>query len=211
MKRSRFLLVTIYSLLVAVFLWGCGGGPGSPGSGNTEDTGVTLEASIVPTYSGSNSYSVDVVRQICSAGPPPVYEKFTDHGATVTITARLLNPNAQLPPGILYIEKYTVEYKRSSDSIGAPPIESDTRFNSIAIAPPTGTGTSTVTATLIFVDLKRKDKYLTDMTSGQFTSGLAYINNYTAIYTFEGKNAYGKAFSFKAQTDFQIGSFDYCG
>lgn len=210
MKRSRFLLVTIYSLLVAVFLWGCGGGPGSPGSANTEDTGVTLEASIVPTYSGSNSYSVDVVQQICSAGPPPVPEKFTDHGATVTITARLLNPNAQLPPGILYIEKYTVEYKRSSDSIGAPPIETDTRFNSIAIAPPTGTGTTVVTATLIFVDLKRKDKYLSDMTSGQSTSGLDYINNYTAIYTFEGKNAYGKAFSFKAQTDFHIGSFDYC-
>jgi hypothetical protein len=128
----------------------------------------------------------------------------------VTITARLLNPNAQIPPGVLYIEKYTVEYRRSNDSLGAPPILFDERFNSIAIAPPTGTGISTVITSAIFVDLTRKDTYLADTTSGQFSSGLALINNYTAIYTFYGQNAYGKSFSFKAQTDFQIGSFDYC-
>ena len=209
MKRKSIIIVVLLSAGI-IASWGCGSGPGSPGSSNTEDTGLTVEASIIPSYLGNNAYSVDVVQQICDEGPPPVFEAFADHGATVTITARLLNPNAQISPGLLHIEKYTVEYRRSNDSLGAPPIESDTRFNSIAIAPPIGTGTSTVITSAILVDLLRKEKYLTDVTSGQFSSGLAFINNYTALYTFEGKNDFGKSFSFKAQADFQIGNFDYC-
>lgn len=210
MKRNP-LIVTCCSLLVAVFLWGCGSGAGAPGSDGTEKTGVIIDAFITPTYLGDNTYSVDVVQQICDPGPPPTVEDFTDHGATVTINTRLINPNPPLPPGTLFVEKYTIEYRRSTDSIGAPPIETDTRFNTIVITPPaSGTGTNTLETSVVFLDLKRKDKYLTDMLSGQFTSGLALINNYTALYTFEGKNQYGESFSFKAQTDFQIGSFDNC-
>lgn len=209
MKRSYFLLVTIYCLPLTVFLAGCGNGPGQPGSTGTEDTGVMLSSSIIPTYNGTNTNDVDVVQQTtCTSGKPEI---FTDHSATVTITATLLNPNPQIPPGTLYIEKYTAEYRRSQDSIGAPPIESDTRFDTIAVTPPqSGTDSTTTTFTAIFVDLKRKDKYLSDVQSGAYSYGLAYLNNYTAIYTFEGQSQYGKRFTFMAQADFQIGSFDNC-
>jgi hypothetical protein len=210
MKKNKFLLFTIYCLLSTVFLWGCGGGAGSPGSKGTEDTGVEVEATITPLYLDNNTYSVDAFRVICEEGPPPVAEDFTDHNATATITARLLNPNRVASTGVLYIEKYTVEFRRSSDSIGAPPIQTDTRYKTIVIYPPTGGGVNEVADTVVLVDLIRKDQYRADVTSGQYSSGLAYINNYTAIYTFEGKNEYGSKFSFKAQTDFQIGNFDYC-
>jgi hypothetical protein len=211
MKRKSWLFVICYLSFIVLFLWGCGSGPGSPGSQGTEDTGVILEATIVPTYNGEDTYSVDAFQQVCSEGPPPEYEYFTDHQATVTITATLINPNTTFQPGTLYIEKYTVEFRRSADSIGAPPIQSDTRYKTIVITPPTGTGETTVTDTVILVDLLRKDQYATDVLSGQYSYGSAYINNYTAIYTFKGKNEYGDSFSFKAQTDFQIGSFDNCG
>ncbi len=212
MKRSYFLLFTVCSLLFSVLLWGCGGaGPGSPGTSGSEDTGVILEATVVPTYKGTDTYSVDAFQQICSEGPPAVYEGIADHSARVTISSRLLNPTSTFQPGTLYIEKYTVEFRRSTDSIGAPPIESDTRYKSIIITPPTGTGTNTVTDTVILVDLIRKDKYATDMLSGMYTSGSGYLNNYTAIFTFYGQNQFGDSFSFKAQTDFQIGNFDNCG
>jgi hypothetical protein len=211
MKRKSWLFVICYLSFIVLFLWGCGSGPGSPGSQGTEDTGVILEATIVPTYNGEDTYSVDAFQQVCSEGPPPKYEYFTDHQATVTITATLINPNTTFQPGTLYIEKYTVEFRRSADSIGAPPIQSDTRYKTIVITPPTGTGETTVTDTVILVDLLRKDQYATDVLSGQYSYGSAYINNYTAIYTFKGKNEYGDSFSFKAQTDFQIGSFDNCG
>lgn len=211
MKRSYFLFFTFCCLLFTVFFWGCGGnGPGSPGSQGTEDTGVILDATIVPTYFGNSTSSVDAFQDVCSAGPPPVLEKFADHQATVTINATLLNPNSTFQPGILYIEKYTITYERSTDSIGSPPIESDTRFVSITITPPAGASVSTVTATVEFLDLKRKDQYSSDMLSGGFSSGSAFLNNYTATYTFEGKNQFGDRFSFKVQTDFQIGDFDNC-
>jgi hypothetical protein len=210
MKNNKFFLFTICCLLAAVFLLGCGGGAGSPGSKGTEDTGVVIEATIIPSYLNANTYSVDTFRDICDPGPPPEPEAFTDHNATAVITARLLNPNGTASVGVLYIEKYTVEFRRSSDSIGAPPIQGDTRFKTIVILPPTGGGVSEVQDTVILVDLIRKEQYRSNVTSGQYNSGMAYINNYTAIYTFEGKNEYGKNFTFKAQTDFQIGWFDYC-
>jgi hypothetical protein len=210
MKKDKFFLIAVYCLLSTLFLCGCGGGAGSPGSKGTEDTGVEVDATIIPSYRNENAYSVDTFQDICDPGPPPEFEGFTDHNAALSMTARLINPNTNFQTGNLYIEKYKVEFRRSSDSIGAPPIVSDTRFQTIVIPAPTGSGTTTVEATVILVDLIRKDQYKTDVTSGQYNSGAAYLNNYTAIYTFEGKNKYGKSFSFKAQTNFQIGWFDYC-
>lgn len=212
MKRVHYVLSCVCFLILSGLLTGCGGGgPGSPGSQGTEDTGVILDATITPTYLGANTSSVDAIQDVCSAGPPPVVETFTDHSATLAITARVLNPNSTFQPGNLYIEKYTIEYRRSTDSIGAPPIQTDTRFVSIVIPAPVGSAVSTVTSTVVFVDLLRKDQYRTDVTSGQFSSGSAFLNNYTAIYTFEGKNEFGTKFSFKVQTDFQIADFNNCG
>lgn len=210
MKKNHALF-TGCCLLLAAFLWGCGGGPGLPGSTGSRATGVILDASLVPSYLGTSTSSVDVVMQTCSAGPPPVDEKFTDHAATLTVLARLINSNPQIPPGTLYIEKYTIQYTPSQDSLGAPPIETDTRYDTIIITPPpSGTGTTTTTATVVFVDLNRKIKYYNDISSGAYTSGTAYINNYTATYTFDGQNEYGEKFSFVVQASFQIGSFNNC-
>jgi hypothetical protein len=210
MKR-RYLIFIAYCLLLTGLLYGCGGaGPGSPGSDGTEDTGVQLDATIAGNYNGAATYSVDAFQDICDEGPPPTYEIFTDHGATLTVTARLINPNATFTPGKLHIQKYTVKYVRSNDSIGAPPIESDTRYVSIDITPPAGAGTTVTTAGVILVDLLRKDQYAYDTTQGQYSSFLAWLNNYTAIYTFEGQNDFGTHFSFKVQMDFQIADFDNC-
>jgi hypothetical protein len=213
MKSKYILLFAVYCLLFTVFLWGCGGGgPGSPGSEGCEDVGLKCEATVMPTYLGGNTYSLDAFRDDCDPDPLTVDpEDFTDHGATITINVSLLNPNTTFPAGTLYIEKYKVEFRRSTDSIGAPPIESDTRYNTVVITPPTGTGVSTVEFTGILVDLIRKDKYREDILSGQYTyQTSAYLNNYTAIYTIEGKSQYGDRFKINAQTDFQIGWFDYC-
>lgn len=214
MKRN-YPLFTIYCLLLTVFLSGCGSGPGQPGSAGTEDTGVLLSTSLTPTYNGKNTSDVDAFQDICTAATattPAVYEKIYDHQATVTITATLLNPTPQITPGTLYIDYYTVEYRRSQDSIGAPPIESDTRYDTIIITPPlSGTGSTTTTFTAIFVDLTRKAKYSSNTLSGAYSyTTLAYLNNYTATYTFVGHNQYGKSFSFMAQVDFQIGDFNNC-
>ena len=211
MKRNYFLLFAGYCLLLAIVISGCGGGgPGSPGSSGSENTGVALSATVVGSFQGEPTYSVDTFQGICDEGPPPVYEDFADHQATVTFTARLLNPDTTFPAGKLYIEKYTVELRRSPDSIGAPPIESDTRYQTIEIPAPTGSGVVIVETEILLVDLLRKDQYREDVLSGRYSSGLAYINNYTAIYTFYGQNEFGENFKIKAQMNFQIGNFDHC-
>lgn len=210
-KRSFFLLCFIF-VISAIFLYGCGGGgPGSPGSDGSDKTGVILEATITPTYNGENTYSVDAFRDECDLGPPVVYEFFADHGAVLTVNARLLNPDTTFRPGNLYIEKYTIKYFRSTDSIGAPPIETDVRYISLPITPPTGTSVTQFTATIVFLDLVRKDKYNSDMSSGAYSSSTFYLNNYTAVYKFEGKNDFDEKFSFEVQADFQIGNFNNCG
>jgi len=208
MKKRYQLLFTIYCLLSAFLLLGCGGaGPGSPGSYGCEDVGLICEVTITPTYQDKNTYSVDAFRDIC---PDLTAEYFADHSATATLSLRLLNPNTTYQPGTVYIEKYTIEFRRSTDSIGAPPIQSDTRYKTIVLTPPSGTTINTFDTTVVFVDLIRKNKYRTDVLSGQYSSGPAYINNYTASYTFEGQSL-GKAIKIFGQTNFQIGSFDYCG
>lgn len=216
MKKRYILQSALYLfVLPLLFLWGCGGsGPGGPGSQGTESTGLMVDVSLVPTYLNTDGvYNVDV-HQISdcdgdvSTNDP---ETFTDHGAVLTLTARWLNPNATFTPGYLYIEKYTIEYRRSEDSIGAPPIVQDTRYKSITITPSaTGSDTSQVIDSAIFVDLPRKTKYYTDATSGQYSSHPAYINNYTATYIFEGQNQYGVRFTLTSQVPFSMGSYDNC-
>lgn len=213
MKQRYYILFFIFLFFLSQV--SCGKQPGQPGSDG--DTGLILSATITPHYNGVDTKSVDVRQEVCDPGPPPVLEIFTDHQAIAVFTATLERPDLTVLPGTLYIQQYTVDFYRSSDSVGAPPIASDRRFTTIVIPPPAiGTTTpTTVTATLILVDLPRKQQYLNDMTlvPPQFTSalgGIALINNYTAVYTFYGTNDFGDSFSIQATTDFQIGLFDYC-
>jgi hypothetical protein len=181
------------------------------GSCGTENTGVILDATITPTYRGAITSSVDAFQGLCDAGPPPVYEVFTEHGANVTLSARLINPNTTIQPSNLYIQKYTIKYFPNSDSIGAPPIETLVVYkNDMYITPPIGTGTSTLTTPVVLLNLAMKDKYWNDMLSGAYPSSVAFLNNYTAIYTFEGLNELGVAFCFEAEASFQIADFDNC-
>lgn len=218
-KRYTLQIALCLFLLPLLFLWGCGGsGPGSPGSQGTESTGLIVDVSLTPRYKDTDGlYNVDV-QQITNAvggcdGDTSTNdpEIFTDHIATLTLTARWLNPNAKTTPGTLYIEKYTIEYRRAEDSIGAPPIQQDVRYKTITITPPSsGSTTNPVTATVMLMDLTRKDKYLSDLQSGQYSSHPSYINNYTATYVFEGKNQYGTTFSLTTQIPIAVGSYDYC-
>jgi len=234
MKTNYSLTATICSLLLAFLLWGCGGGgAGSPGSTGSQDTGVILDATITPFYQSTSActnvnglitcnatYSVDVVQDQCPSATGTTFpEYFADHEALVTINASLINQNATIQPATLTVEYFTIQYISSADSIGAPPVELDTVYQTIVITPPTPAALVTPTPTLpvpptvtqaevVFFDLLRKQQYLSAV-GGPFSTHL--VNNYTAIYTFFGKNDHGDNFTFTAQTNFQVGDFNYCG
>ncbi|MGE5239082.1 MAG: hypothetical protein ACM3ON_09790 [Chloroflexota bacterium] len=211
-------LIIVVAGLTAAALWGCGGGggggsgPGEPGSSGSGDTGVILSATVQPVYLDTNTSSVDVVRQDDCDGDSTTIdpEPFTDHGAAFTFTARLLNPNTTFRAGDIFIEKYTIQYRRSQDSIGAPPIQQYEAFSTMRIQAPSSDNVVTVQDSGVLVDLTRKIDYEQALQSGQFTSGAFGINNYTAIYTFTGQNEFGEDVELQAEANFQIGSFDNC-
>lgn len=193
-KLGNSFLISI--LFTVILLGGCGGG----GKGSS---GITAAAVITPTYNGADTYSVDVVRSNCLSSDGTIHaEYFADHGATVTINAGLINPSNTNNQMKASIDRYTIEYHSLADSPGAPPVQSDTREKTVDFVL-SGTATTSVNMSVVFVDLLRKQQYLSDVPSGS-------LNNYTATYLFEGHGENGQLFTFSANTNFQIGSFNNC-
>ncbi len=197
-------------LLLAAFMASCGGGsqPGSPGSEG--DTGVSLTAVIVGLNDQDETNMVDAFPDVCDDGKA---EPFFDHTAKITVFATLTSPDIKVQPGTIHITDYTIDFVRSDDSVGAPPIEQFHDFATVSLTPPsiglTG-GSTSVLFTGMLVDIQKKLQYVSDLQSGQFTS-IGTLNRYTAVYTFHGQNDYGANFSFKVNVPFQIGNYDNCG
>jgi len=193
-KLGNSLLISIF--FTVILLGGCGGG-------GKVSSGVTAAAVITPTYNGADTYSVDAVRSNCRNSDGTIHlEYFADHSATVTISASLINPSNTNNQMKASIDRYTIEYHGLADSPGAPPIQSDTREKTVDFVL-SGAATTTVEMTVVFVDLIRKQQYLSNVPSGS-------LNNYTATYFFEGHSENGQLFNFSSHTNFQIGSFNYC-
>jgi hypothetical protein len=189
-------------LAIALFTGGCGGiGKDSPG--------VTVSATITPTYNGIITASVDAGQNICtstsSAQTQPEY--FADHMATASLSARLINQNSIVKQMTVTLDNYTIDYRSSADSPGAPPIQSDTREKTISFV--VSAETTSTDFPVEFVDLIRKNQYLSDVTGGTLT-GQVPLNNYTATFTFHGHSENGVSITFSAQTDFQVGDFNMC-
>lgn len=232
MKNYRACYIAVILILISS-LWGCGGGgAGAPGSGGLDDIGVILDAYVRPyymtgkwtisntqttgtiTFEGNFTNAVDVT-QIADCDPQTPdtneLEPWAEHSAVLVVNARLMNPASPFKPGSLFITEYKIDYFRSTDSLTAPPIESDRRFVNIIITPPPGSGNWYSAASVVFVDLIRKFEYVRLIDSGIYASRPGYLNNYTAEYTFYGKDSHGKSFSFKIRHDFTMGSYNNCG
>ena len=202
MKMTLPYYMIIGILVNVLFLGGCGGG-------SKDSPGVTVSATITPTYNAVSTTSVDVVQDTCVSGSATQAEYFADHAATVSISARLINPGNIIKEMTVYIDRYTINYTRNDDSPGAPPIQADSREMALSFLV-SGANTVSMETSATFVDLVRKNKYLADMQSGTYQSSLGYLNNYIATYTFEGHGENGVSFTVTAQSTFQIGSFNYC-
>lgn len=194
--KDKFVNYIMLSVFVTVlFAGGCGGG------GGKDSPGVKASATITPTYNGKNTLSVDAVQDRCSNGSTTQAEYFADHSATASISASLINTSSVEKELTIYIDRYTIDYRSHVDSPGAPSLQQDMREKTFSFIV-NGT-TASVDMPVAFVDLLRKDQYLSAV-AGQL------LNNYTATYTFEGHSENGIHFTFSGQTDFQIGDFNNC-
>ena len=190
MKRSYFLLFTVYSLLFSVFLWGCGSGTGSPGSSGSEDTGIRIKAvSITRESPDIDVYSESVI---------------TREDATLTIESEKLNPGSSFDPFPASIEECTITYKKAIEDPSAPMIESLTIYPNCTMGGCVATCPESCTVTLI--DISRKQTYWNAI--GQATNvPEEYPTHYIAEYNCKYMNNLDKTGYFKTEYDMWLADF----
>jgi len=195
---------------------------GSNACGGADNTGVCLGAdSIAPTYNDGNTLNVDIYRDICEPGPPPVDEIFTDHNATVTFSASLIG-NAPTNVTRIRLTRYTISYTLNPGSdnpaLGPaiPPFQASNFGTGETIDISVG-GTTTIDLSLFDLQQKRDFVCTVDAPSDQCTQvfngiGASFIDfpSYTAHYTFFGEDDYGNEVFATGATEIKIGHYDYC-
>ena len=199
MKRSYFLLFTVYCLLSTIFLWGCGEGPGSPGSSGSEDTGINIKS--VSITSESRDLDVFSCADCCDGEPEP---GLTREDATISIESEKLNPNSTVDPYPASVEKCTITYKKATEDPSSPIIESLIIYPNCTIIE----GSNSCTVTLIDIDRKRA---YWDAKNNGINIPAEYPTHYIAQYNCKYVNNFGEEGSFQTEYDIYLADFDMCG
>jgi hypothetical protein len=188
MKISHFFMFNIYCLLVTVFLWGCGDGPGSPGSEGSEDTGIEPRVVSIthsdPAGDQGDLWNIDFIQDLCPDGKPEVYGN--DY-ANIAFHGDQLNPNV-ISDNILYITNYKVTFLKEDPS--SPTIEQDEYGNQagITILP----GADTGPFSFLILDIGKKNAIVNDINSGiNIPKNPLVYNMKIEIW---GQDRYGKDF-----------------
>jgi len=188
MKKSHFLMFNIYCLLFTVFLWGCGDGPGSPGSEGSEKTGIEPRVVSIthsdPVGDQGDQWDIDLVQNLCEGGKA---EKWGNDIANITFHGDQLNPNVA-SNNVLYVTHYKVTFFKEDPSFPTiEQIESGSQAG-IYIMP----GVDTGSFSFMVFDMNRKGNIYKDILDG------IYPLNITLLYNMKieiwGQDKYGNNF-----------------
>lgn len=198
MKRSYFLLFTVCSLFFSVFLWGCGAGPGAPGSSGSEDTGINIKSVSITRTDGPD---LDVYSDPtgCSGSPETL---LTRKDATITIGAEKLNATSTFDPFPASVEECTITYRKAIEDPSSPTIESWIFYPNCTLI----SGTTTCNVQLI--DITRLGVYWDALTSHEPAE---YPTHYIASYKCTYMNNYGDSGTFETEYDIWLADFLMCG
>lgn len=189
MKKSHFLIFNIYCLLFIVLLWGCGDGPGSPGSEGSEDTGIEPRVVSIthtdPVGDQGDLWEIDFIQDICPDGKAEV---FGNDVANIAFHGDQLNPNVT-SNNALFVANYKVTFLKEDPS--SPTIEQNEYANQsgITILPNGDTGPFSF---LIF-DSGKKRAIVEDILNGIYIP-----KSYPLLYNMKieiwGQDKYGHNF-----------------
>jgi hypothetical protein len=200
MKRSYFLLFTVYSLLFSVLLCGCGSGPGSPGSSGSEDTGIAIKAVSIARTDGPD---LDVYSDPtgCDGEPETL---LTRKDATISIEASKLNATSTFDPFPASVEECKITYRKASEDPSSPTIEDWTFYPNCSLI----SGTNICNIQLI--DITRLMAYWDALTGG-INEPAEYPTHYIASYKCKYMNNYGDSGTFETEYDIWLADFLMCG
>jgi len=200
MKRSYFLLFTVCSLLFSVLLWGCGAGPGAPGSSGSEDTGINIK-SVSITREDGHDLDVFACDNACDGEPENL---LTREDATITIEAAKLNATSTFDPFPASVEACTITYRKAIEDPSSPTIEDWTFYPNCTLI----SGINTCNVQLI--DITRLVAYWDALTSGM-NDPAEYPTHYIASYKCKYMNNYGDSGTFETEYDIWLADFNMCG
>lgn len=195
MKQRYFSLIFI-SLFV-LFLGGCGGGAGAPGSSNSADTGIIIQSDNVSV----TSPDIDTHQDVCPGGS--LEQELTRTDATLNVTTAALNPDTASDPFPASIEQCTITYKKADEDPGAPIIEEFTQYPNCPLV----SGDNSCDITLM--DIQRKIDFWNALAGGTNSVG-TYPVHYVAVVNCSYMNAFGKTGSFQTELDIWLADFDLC-
>lgn len=211
-KAARFIIINLALSVILLALASCGGDTGGGGSGGgATDTGINLSIqSIAPKDSSSTTSNIDVEQgtyangQCGTSATAGQLEPFTDHMASVTIAAALVQGATSPPAGTtITITKYTVSYAVNSNYTG-PSIPSVTYNKTITVS--VGSSTS---SDLYFLTLGQKSAFLTAV-GGTTLNGTQWRTwPYTVTYDIYGQDEYGRDVSARGFVDVMLGNYYY--
>lgn len=163
MKRGYgVMLLALFSMLSAVFFWGCGGsGPGEPGTSGSADTGIFVRVALVThqdvTADQGDTWQIDLAQDLCQGG---TVEPWGDDHARITFNGEALSPNGSTNE--LFVTNYKVTFLKVNP---AQPTIEQMLFGSqsgIFVLP----GAPTGPFNFLMFDFGRKLKLQNDISSG---------------------------------------------
>lgn len=201
MNGNIIRLFTMITLLPPLLLWGCGAGPGAPGSSGSEDTGIQIN-SVTIIGNDATPKDVDVNVHLCSDGKPePILLLRED--ATITVNASKLNPKSTFNPFPASVEECTITYRKPNDDPAAPIIEAWTIFPNCAI----GEGSNSCVVNLL--DIQRKRDFWNDIITGKNVPAKMPVR-YVAAYDCKYVNNVGKSGHFQVEYEIFLADFELC-
>lgn len=206
MKGRLLLIIPVISILF--ILNGCGGsGPGSPGSEGFENIGAKIDITNAshtdPAGDQGDMWQIDLTADICDPGPPPEYELWGDDYAVLDFEAT--SYNLSYPAGMLYIQRYKVEYTPQYFEFGLPAARQYDLTSSLAIKP----DTRVVTGTLLVLKAGDKTEIADLLYQGIFIPP-TFPMLYDMKITFYGQDEFGNNFSFTWHRTVSIGYYYKC-
>jgi len=203
MKRSYKLAFFAILIILSFLLWGCGDGPGIPGSCGTEDTGIDVRLSNVshsdPSGDQGDLWQIDLFMSDCEGQPEPWGD---DH---LNVSFAGIPIYAPLPSNTLFITHYRVTYTPLSP--GYPPIDEiqGGAQGSIGIVPEAVIGPFP----FLILDFGRKFKLQDVISRGVYPADYPLLYDMTVEWW--GQDMYGNDFCVGPLIRvIEIGPYDKC-
>lgn len=209
MDRKYVWLCLVLISLLAFAGCGSGGKGGAPGSTDSTETGILIQAVSIDGVetAGDSPPDIDVNIHCCSVNETTgLCDEFEEGlfrvDGDLLITATALNPDTAFDPFPASVEQCSITYRKSVNNPDAPIITADVTFPNCPLLDGENNCVS-----LLF-DIPRKTEFWNKIIN--VVNQPSVPSRYVASFTCEYVNAFGERGSFQTEYEILLADFDNC-